>query len=111
MVHALEANYARYVAAPTLAEDGMVVFARLGFDGELAVDALLQRVSVRTIAMTTAIAAAALTSFRRYGKRVRTPPDYNFGDCLCYGVAPSIGVPVRGKGDDSTQTDLTQLPE
>ena len=110
MVHALEATRERYVAAPTLAEAGMVVFARLGADGELALDALLQRLSARIIAMTPAAAATARAAFRRYGKGVGTPAVLNLGDCVCYGVAQSMRLPVLCKGDDFPQTDLALLP-
>lgn len=114
MVHALEATRERYVVAPTLAEAGMVVFACLGADSELALDALLQRLSARIIAMTpaaaTATATAARVAFRRYGKGVGTPAVLNFGDCLCYGVARSMRLPVLCKGDDFPQTDLALLP-
>lgn len=110
MVHALEATRERYVVAPTLAEAGMVVFACLGADSELARDALLQRLSARIIAMTPAAATAARVAFRRYGKGVGTPAVLNFGDCLCYGVARSMRLPVLCKGDDFPQTDLALLP-
>ncbi len=112
MVHALEATRERYVVAPTLAEAGMVVFACLGADSELALDALLQRLSARIIAMTpvAAAATAARVAFRRYGKGVGTPAVLNFGDCLCYGVARSMRLPVLCKGDDFPQTDLALLP-
>ena len=109
MVRALARIRDRYVAAPTLAEAGMVVCARLGAEGEVALDALLQRLSVRTIGMTSAAAAAARGAFRRYGKGVGTPAVLNFGDCLCYGVAQSIRVPVLCKGNDFPQTDLALL--
>ena len=110
MVQALERTRDRFIAAPTLAEAGMVVFARLGPDGEVALDALLQRLSIRTIAMTRAAATSARAAFRRYGKGVGAPAVLNFGDCLCYGVAQSVRVPVLCKGDGFAQTDLALLP-
>ena len=74
MVRALEGTRERYVAAPTLAEAGIVVFARLGTDGELALDALLQRLSVRSVAMTPAAAdAAAPAADAATGEDVATP--------------------------------------
>jgi ribonuclease VapC len=83
MVKALEETRERYVSAPTLTEAGMVEFARLGAEGELALDALLQRLSIRSVAMTPAAASAALAAYRRYGKGVRAPAVLDFGDCLC----------------------------
>jgi len=110
MVKALEETRERYVSAPTLTEAGMVVFARLGADGELALDALLQRLSIRSVAMTPAAADAARAAYRRYGKGVGVPAVLDFGDCLCYGVAKSMRLPVLCKGNDFPQTDLVLMP-
>jgi len=110
MVKALEETRERYVSAPTLTEAGMVVFARLGADGELALDALLQRLSIRSVAMTPAAADAARAAYRRYGKGVGVPAVLSLGDCLCYGVARSMRLPVLCKGNDFPQTDLVLMP-
>lgn len=106
LVHAISAAPIRLVAAPTLVEASAVLLARKGPSGEVALDALLQHLSLVTIAMSPEAAACAREAFRRFGKGVGTPRVLNYGDCLAYGVAMATGNPLLFKGNDFAQTDV-----
>ena len=106
LIAALAAADRRMVGAPTLVEAGAVMLARKGPPGELALDALLQRLEIAVVEMSPAAAAAARTAYARWGKGVGTPGVLNFGDCLSYGVAAELGERLLFKGDDFTHTDI-----
>lgn len=93
------------VGAPTLVEASAVMVARSGSQGAIALDALLQRLSIDVIPMTARAAAHARTAYARWGKGVGAPGVLNFGDCLTYGVAAALEMPILFKGEDFTRTD------
>jgi len=51
----------------------------------------------------------ATEAFLRFGKG-RHPASLNFGDCMVFGLAAKLNVPVLCTGDDFRQTDLRVLP-
>ena len=106
LVNAIIAAPVRLVAAPTLVEASAVLFARKGPSGDVALDALLQRLSIVTVVMNADAAASARSAFRRFGKGVGKPGVLNYGDCLSYGVAMTSGYPLLFKGNDFSQTDV-----
>ena len=96
----------RVVGAPTLVEAAAVLLARKGSAGEVALDALLQRLDIRVVPMTVEAAAAARSAYHRYGKGVGQPGVLNYGDCLAYGVAMASGDTLLFTGQDFAQTDV-----
>ncbi len=48
----------------------------------------------------------AIDAFSLYGKGRGHPAQLNIADCLSYGCAKSLGVPLLYKGSDFVQTDL-----
>ena len=106
IVNAISAAPVRLVAAPTLVEASAVLYARKGPGGDVALDALLQRLSVVTIDMNATAAAFTRDAFRRFGTGVGSPGVLNYGDCLVYGVAMARGQPLLFKGDDFTRTGV-----
>ena len=106
MVVAIGASPVRFVAAPTLVEASAVLYARKGPAGDVALDALLQRLSILTIDMNATAAAFARDAFRRFGKGVGSPAVLNYGDCLVYGVAMATAQPLLFKGADFSRTDV-----
>ncbi len=106
LVQAISRATVRLVAAPTLVEASAVLFARKGPSGDVALDALLQRLSLVTVAMTPAAADFARDGFRRFGKGIGNPGVLNYGDCLAYGVARATGHPLLCKGADFARTDV-----
>lgn len=109
MVQAISAAPIRFVAAPTVVEASVVLFARKGPGGDVALDALLQRLSLTIVDMNALAAAFARDAFRRFGKGVGTPGVLNYGDCLVYGVAMESGQPLLFKGDDFVRTDVAAV--
>lgn len=96
----------RLVGAPTVVEAAAVMLARKGPQGEIALDALLQRLDVEVVEMSPEAAAFARSAYARYGKGVGSPGVLNYGDCLSYGVARALDQPLLFKGDDFAQTDV-----
>jgi ribonuclease VapC len=110
LIDAIEAADARYLSAATLVEVGIVLEARHGPAGTLAVDRFLRDGEVEVVALDRTQAERALDGWRRFGKG-RHPAALNLGDCSTYGLAAELGVPVLCTGDDFAQTDLVVLPE
>lgn len=106
MVRAIAADESRLVGAATVVEASAVMKARKGPGGEVALDALLRRLSAETVPVTSPAAALARLAYGRFGKGVGSPAVLNYGDCLAYGVAMSLGEPLLFKGDDFSQTDV-----
>jgi ribonuclease VapC len=110
MLRAIAKDETRLVGAPTLVETAAVMNARKGPGGEVALDALLERVNVRSVVMSIAAAKLARLAYARFGKGVGEPGVLNFGDCLSYGVAMAEQEPLLFKGDDLARTDVDVAP-
>ena len=106
MVNAIAADSTRLIGTPTLVEAAAVMLARKGSGGEIALDALLQRLDIRVIPMSEAAAKLARVAYAEFGKGVGSPAVLNFGDCLSYGVAMAAGEPLLCKGADFTRTGV-----
>lgn len=107
MVRALAHDEHRLVGTPTLVEASAVMVARKGNAGEVALDALMERLDLTVVPMSLAAARLARLAYTRYGKGVGDPAVLNYGDCLAYGVAMAEREPLLCKGRDFTQTDVT----
>ncbi|MBA3891788.1 MAG: type II toxin-antitoxin system VapC family toxin [Gemmatimonadaceae bacterium] len=106
LVEAIAAAARRTIGAPTVVEASAVMLARKGPAGEVALDALLARLDIETVAMSPAASNAARSAYRRFGKGVGSPAVLNFGDCLAYGVAAAADAPLLFTGDDFGRTDI-----
>lgn len=93
------------VGAPTLAETGIVLAARLGAEARAVLALLVEELGLVVVPFEAVHARAAREAFLRYG-RGRHPAGLNFGDCLTYAVARVAGCPLLFVGDDFAQTDL-----
>jgi len=94
------------VGAPTLAEAGIVLSARLARDSRGLLARFLQEGSIATIAFTEAHFGIALDAWLRYGKG-RHRAALNFGDCLSYATASVADDSLLCVGDDFPRTDLS----
>lgn len=110
LVTAITGSPVRTIAAPSVVEASAVLYGRHGPAGEVALDALLQRLSIVTVAMGPEAAAYARDAYRRFGKGVRGTGALNFGDCLSYGVAMASRRPLLFKGNDFSATDVDVVP-
>ena len=107
MVRAMATDERRLVGAPTLVEASAVMVARKGGAGEVALDALLERLGVDVVPMSVGAARLARLAYARFGKGVGDPAVLNYGDCLTYGIAMAEREPLLSKGDDFVRTDVT----
>ena len=106
MVRAIAKDATRLLAAPTLVEASAVMLARSGPGGEIALDALLERLGIEVVDMTANAARLARLTYARFGKGVGDPAVLNYGDCLTYGVAMVEREPLLFKGDGFSKTDI-----
>ena len=91
--------------APTLAEAGIVLSARLGSAADGLLERLLDEFGVQEIPFGEVHWREAVDAFRRYGKG-RHPAALNFGDCMTYATARLAGETLFYVGDDFAQTDV-----
>ena len=110
MVRSLVADERRLLGAPTFVEASAVITARKGSAGEVALDALLERLGVELVPMSVGAARLARLAYARFGKGVGDPAVLDYGDCLAYGVAMAEREPLLCKGDDFTHTDIERVP-
>lgn len=97
------------IGAPTLLETGMVLIARDGDAGSLALSAFLTDNEVDVVPFDESHWTVAADAFARYGKG-RHPARLNYGDCMTYATARLAYQPLLCVGDDFTKTDLRLAP-
>ena len=97
------------IGAPTLAETGIVLAARLGIAGKGLLGRFLQEGGLTVVGFGVEHWAAAVDAFVRFGKG-RHQAGLNFGDCLTYAVARLADEPLLCLGDDFAMTDLELVP-
>jgi ribonuclease VapC len=105
VVARLGAAVAPGIGAPTLAEAGLVLTAKMGAKGHSILSRLLQETRLTVIPFAEEHWRVAVDAYARFGKG-RHPAALNFGDCLTYAVAHLAGQPLLFVGDDFAKTDL-----
>ena len=95
------------IGAPTFAETGIVLGAKLGEASRAILSRLLEDLDLVVLPFTAAHGREAREAFLRFG-RGRHPAGLNFGDCLTYATAKLAGQPLLFVGNDFSQTDLTR---
>jgi ribonuclease VapC len=93
------------IGAPTLAEVGLVLTAKMGTEARIVLSQLLQETGLTVIPFAEEHWRGAVEAYVRFGKG-RHPAALNFGDCLTYAVARLAGQPLLFVGDDFSKTDL-----
>ena len=93
------------IGAPTLAETGIVITARMGLPGRTLLARFLAESRMSVQPFTDDHWPIAVDAFRRFGKG-RHPAALNFGDCLTYAVASLAGEALLCVGEDFVKTDL-----
>jgi ribonuclease VapC len=92
--------------APTLAETGLVLHARLGAKADGLLERMLDEFGVQEIPFGEIHWREAVEAFRKYGKE-RHVASLNFGDCMTYATAKLAGAELLYVGDDFSHTDIT----
>ncbi len=93
------------IGAPTLAETGVVLSARIGRRARALLGRFLQESGLTVVPFADEHWPVALEAFTRFGKG-RHPAALNFGDCLTYATARQAGEPLLCVGGDFAKTDL-----
>jgi ribonuclease VapC len=106
MVRAVASAERRLIGAPSWVEASAVMVAKKGPAGEIALDALLDRLEVEVVPMSAPAARLARLAYARFGKGIGDPAVLNFGDCLAYGVSVAEREPLLFKGQDFGRTDV-----
>lgn len=91
--------------APTVAEAGIVLTAKLGLRGRSLLARVVQEAQIAVIPFTDEHWPIAIGAYARFGKG-RHVAGLNFGDCLTYAVASLASQPLLYVGEDFTRTDL-----
>jgi ribonuclease VapC len=100
----LEADHVR-VGAPTLVEASLVTSGRRRTPSAGEVEGLVAELGVTVVPFGEPEWRLAADAFSRFG-RGRHPASLNFGDCLAYATARSLGDPLLFVGDDFGKTDV-----
>jgi len=90
----------KLIGAPTLAESGMVLPARIGAGGRAKLDELCRQFEIETVPFGKGHWPESLRAFHEFGKGGH-PAALNFGDCLTYAVAKVAGQPLLAAGKTS----------
>jgi len=93
------------ISAPNWLEAMMVISARLGSQGELALTELVDAAGVDIDPADADLARLAFEAWQRFGKG-RHAAGLNFGDCFAYALAAQRGERLLFKGNDFAQTDV-----
>jgi ribonuclease VapC len=93
------------IGAPTLAETGIVVSARLGVDARPLLSRFLREGAIETLPFGEAQFGVAVGAWLQFG-RGRHRVGLNLGDCLAYATARLAGRPLLCVGGDFSETDL-----
>jgi len=93
------------VGAPTLAETGIVLTARLGTRARQILSLFLLESKLVIVPFGEMHWRAAVEAYDRYGKG-RHAAGLNFGDCMTYATARLARQPLLCTGRDFSRTDL-----
>lgn len=95
------------VGAPTRFEF-LLVAAGLRSGAEEDAQRLLAQLAIETLDWSSTHSDLAIQAFLRFGKG-RHPAGLNFGDCMAYAIARSVGAPLLFKGKDFAMTDVATI--
>jgi ribonuclease VapC len=93
------------VGAPTLAETGIVLAARMGLLARTLLARFVDEAELIVVPFDDEHWQVATDAFLRFGKGLHTAA-LNFGDCMTYAVARIAGEPLLYVGNDFAKTDI-----
>jgi ribonuclease VapC len=96
------------VGAPTLVETSLVLNGRRRTTARGEVEGLIKELGVTVVPFGETEWRLAVEAFTKFG-RGRHPAALNFGDCLAYATAMSLGDSLLYVGDDFARTDLPSV--
>jgi ribonuclease VapC len=104
-LNALLLSGTKVMSAFTLFESTVVVEARKGVAGRLALESFCAALEIEVAPFTAQHARVAHEAWRRFGKG-RHEAGLDLGDCCAYALARAAGLPLLAKGDDFPKTDI-----
>jgi ribonuclease VapC len=108
LAEALQAAPSIAIGTPTLFETAMVLIAKEGEAGRLALSLFLEENGIVSIPFDDRHLNLSLEAFVRYGKG-RHPAKLNYGDCMTYAIAQLAGEPLLFVGEDFAKTDIAAV--
>jgi ribonuclease VapC len=105
LVEKLASAPAAGVGAPTLAEAGIVLSARIGREAKSLLTTFLADTDIVVVPFGEVHWRTAVDAFQRYGKG-RHRAGLNFGDCMTYATARLAEQPLLFTGGDFAKTDV-----
>ena len=104
-LEAMEAAHSRRMSVATFVETSIVIDARYGAEGLRDLDRLIARANIEIVPLDREQGHAARDAFSRFGKG-RHRAALNYGDCLSYALAATLGEPLLCRGNDFVHTDI-----
>lgn len=86
-------------------EASMVMIGRGEPAAADGLDELIERRGIEIVPVDLELAMQSRAAFTQFGKG-RHPAGLNFGDCISYALAQSMGLPLLFKGTDFAKTDV-----
>ncbi len=108
LIDRLQSASSRLMSVASRVELGIVIEARLGPPGGDVVARFLRDAEIELAPVDPDAAERAMGAWRRFGKG-RHRAALNFGDCLVYGLADQVGLPVLCTREDFAATDIEVL--
>jgi ribonuclease VapC len=102
---AIEEDDIRLMSAVSVAEAGIVLERRKGFETGQDLDSFLREAEIEIVPVDLEQADGARRAYRAFG-RGNHPAGLNFGDCFSFALARSTDQPLLFKGNDFAQTDI-----
>jgi ribonuclease VapC len=102
IVHAPRA----YISVASLFEASLVTLGQRGSGFIADLDLLVQNLGLIVQPVEAGHLTYARLASERFGKGRGHRAQLNFGDCLSYALAQSLGVPLLFKGKDFAETDV-----
>ena len=94
-----------FLSAVDLFETSMVMIGRGRPALAQGLDTLIDEFAIEIVPFDEEQARQSRAAFVRFGKG-RHPAALNFGDCVSYALAQSLGLPLLFKGTDFAKTDV-----
>jgi ribonuclease VapC len=102
----IQATDACVVSAVTVFEAAIVMLRRRGPEGVKGLLEFLAELQTDIRPFTEPMISTAVQAYQQFGKGRGSRAQLNFGDCISYALAKSLGVPLLFKGDDFSATDV-----
>ena len=94
------------MSAASYLECGIVVDRKGDATASEELDAVLARMQIEVMPVSTSQARIARRAYREFGKGSGHPAQLNFGDCFAYALAIETDEPLLFTGADFVHTDV-----